>query len=220
MAQRILTPRNLEAARRLTNILQDKKVSENLTQVKLAERMGFARQATVSQFSRGMMPMSLETIAAFADALNVSPTEIEPDFFELLRIKDYVRPEYKIEVRYTLSGKRPIPSVKMTHIKEPAAMDHYAVAIDTDDYKKARIRKGSELIVGVGLELTRDEDLYIRLSTGETVIGQFIGRDEHDKAVVIRDLLTMEPRNVKDELIEVCDVIVGVQNPSSKRRGA
>lgn len=215
-----LTDADKNAAERLYAIYTAKKEAskdnpneERWTQARLAKEMGFSQQTAVSKFLRGESPLNYRNIAKFAKILGVLPTDIEPNFFKELEIDEYVVLPIRIPVKGTLSGATNYKLSTLTSIKDDKCMEQYAILVDNDLYKHARIRKRSELIIGKGLEPEREDDVFIKKLDGEQLIGQFIGRDHHQKTYIVVDLRDNEYKYIPFDEVESLDVILGIQRP-------
>ncbi|HDS4305535.1 TPA: helix-turn-helix domain-containing protein [Klebsiella aerogenes] len=77
-----------EAAKRLREIWNEKKVTLRLTQEKAAEVLGFSTQASVSHYLNGTTPLNTDATLKFASLLGVKPEDIRPDLAEMM---NYVR---------------------------------------------------------------------------------------------------------------------------------
>lgn len=208
------------AAERLNAIYLAKKAAskdnpkeERWTQARLAEEMGFSQQTAVSKFLRGESPLNPTNIAKFAKVLGVLPTDIEPNFFRELHVEEYVVLPNRIPVRGALSGGKFTKLSTLTSMKDERCMELYAILVDNDLYKHARIRKGSELIIGKGAEPNRDDDVFVKMTDGEQLLGQFIGRDHHQNTYIITDLRDGNFRYLPKGDVEIFDVIIGIQRP-------
>ncbi len=75
---RIITPHDMKVASNLKRIFEQKKQTRGLTQMDLAEKTGFT-QVTISKYMNGKMAMrNAQTLIKLANALEVSPDEIDP----------------------------------------------------------------------------------------------------------------------------------------------
>lgn len=75
---RIITPHDLVVANRLNKLFLHKKQTTGLTQSDLAHKLGIT-QPTISQYLKGTIALrNAKTLCAFADALGVSPKDIDP----------------------------------------------------------------------------------------------------------------------------------------------
>ena len=92
-------------------------------------------------------------------------------------------------------------------------MEQYAIIVDNDLYKHARIRKQSELIIGKGLAPNRDDDVFIKLDDGEQLLGQYIGLDANKNEYIVTDLRSGDYRYLPLDRVETFDVILGIQRP-------
>lgn len=88
MKKKPLDIKDQEAAERLRNIWDEKKVTLRLTQEKAADALGFETQSTVSQYLNGRNPLNTDAILKFAALLGVKPEDIKPDLKEMM---NYVR---------------------------------------------------------------------------------------------------------------------------------
>ena len=88
MRKKTLDVAETDAAQRLRDIWDKKKVTLRLTQEKAADALGFSTQATVSQYLRGSIPLNTDATLKFAALLGVKPEEIRPDLAEMM---NYVR---------------------------------------------------------------------------------------------------------------------------------
>lgn len=78
--QRLITPHDLLVAKRLKAIYNRKKQALNLTQEKMAALTGY-KQATISCHMNGHIALrGVHGITAYADALEISPQEIDSRF--------------------------------------------------------------------------------------------------------------------------------------------
>ncbi|MDQ9128763.1 helix-turn-helix domain-containing protein [Serratia fonticola] len=88
MKKKPLDIKDQEAAERLRNIWDEKKVTLRLTQEKAADALGFETQSSVSQYLNGRNPLNTDAILKFAALLGVKPEDIKPDLKEMM---NYVR---------------------------------------------------------------------------------------------------------------------------------
>lgn len=68
----------------LQRIWNEKKDVLGLTQVKVANKFGFANAAAVSQYLTGRIALNIRVVAKFANELGVSIEEISPRFSKML----------------------------------------------------------------------------------------------------------------------------------------
>lgn len=103
MRKKTLDAAEVDAAQRLRNIWNEKKVTLRLTQEKAADALGFSTQATVSQYLNGTIPLNTDAALKFAALLGVKPEELRPDLSELM---NYVRKTDSHVQDYSASGWR------------------------------------------------------------------------------------------------------------------
>lgn len=207
------TPMEIAAAENLRRIFENKKYGpERLTQKKLADLVGFKQQTAVSQYLSGRNTLGVEAIANFAAALKVPPEEIRPDFYDLLQLTQHQTPVRSIPVTAALSGATPSVRVITTIIeKNEAAVTQYAILVDKDTYRKARIRQNAHLIIDDGLAPQPDDDVYVVTAGGERYIGTVLALDDND--ISFTSLADNKPVALPRDFIKTLGVIAGVQNP-------
>lgn len=103
MRKKTLDAAEADAAQRLRNIWNEKKITLRLTQDKAADALGFSTQATVSQYLNGNIPLNTEATLKFAALLGVKPEDIRPDLAELM---NYVRQTGTHVQDYSAAGWR------------------------------------------------------------------------------------------------------------------
>ncbi|MEE6802652.1 helix-turn-helix transcriptional regulator, partial [Escherichia coli O8:H10] len=88
MRKKTLDAAEADAAKRLRDIWNEKKVTLRLTQERAAEALGFSTQASISHYLNGTTPLNTDATLKFAALLGVQPEEIRPDLAEAM---NYVR---------------------------------------------------------------------------------------------------------------------------------
>jgi transcriptional regulator with XRE-family HTH domain len=98
MTRRPLTQEELEDAKRLKKIWNQKKEELMLSQVKVAQEMGFSSQAAVSQYLNAKLPLNMQAVAKFANVLHSKVEEISPRYARMVgnpipsELEGYIRP--------------------------------------------------------------------------------------------------------------------------------
>lgn len=103
MRKKTLDAAEADAAKRLRDIWNEKKVTLRLTQEKAADALGFNTQATISQYLNGSIPLNTDAALKFAALLGVKPEDIRPDLADLM---NYVRQTSTHVQDYSASGWR------------------------------------------------------------------------------------------------------------------
>ncbi len=75
---RKMTELDIEAAKRLRSIWEQRKLERRFTQETTSEHLGM-NQSAVSMYVRGFVPLGIEATFKFAYFLGVDPREIRPD---------------------------------------------------------------------------------------------------------------------------------------------
>ena len=78
--RRALTESEEKCTRNLKNIYESKKKSLGLTQEILADLLGWKSQGSVNSYLNGRIPLNTDAKIAFSKALEISITDIDPDF--------------------------------------------------------------------------------------------------------------------------------------------
>jgi transcriptional regulator with XRE-family HTH domain len=103
MRKKTLDAAESDAAQRLRDAWEKKKVTLRLTQEKAADALGFSTQATVSHYLNGNIPLNTDAALKFAALLGIKPEELRPDLTELM---NYVRKSGTHVDDYSSSGWR------------------------------------------------------------------------------------------------------------------
>jgi len=216
MTKRNITSRDIEIAQRLKTIFENKKYGpERLTQAKLADRLGFEQQVSVSQYLNGRLPFRAEAIANFAAALEVDVTEIDPDFFTHLKINLNERKTRLISVTGTVTGNRPSSITIRTTIGNNVS--DYAIEVDTQEYREAGLRQGCHLIIEAGVELFEDDDVYVLTHAGQRLLATYIGHSAEDNTYHLRDMKDGALLQLPAGEVRVIDLISGIEQPQKQR---
>lgn len=84
MTRRALTQEELEDAKRLKKLWNDRKEQLMLSQIKVAEQMGFSSQAAVSQYLNAKLPLNMAAVAKFAQVLRTNVEDISPRYARMV----------------------------------------------------------------------------------------------------------------------------------------
>lgn len=84
MPAREVTQEELEDAKRLKRIWNEKKEALHLSQVKAARELGYNSQGAVSQYINGKVGLNLQAAAKFAKLLRVNVVDISPRLGKLV----------------------------------------------------------------------------------------------------------------------------------------
>lgn len=84
MVDRVLSQTELDDAKRLKTLWQNKKDELNLSQVKAAKELGYHSQGAISQYLNGKVAMNFHAVAKFAKLLRVDVQAISPRFASLV----------------------------------------------------------------------------------------------------------------------------------------
>lgn len=84
MTRRSLTQDEVDDAKRLRKIWNDRKEDLMLSQVKVAEEMGFSSQAAVSQYLNAKLPLNMSAVAKFAKVLRAKVEDISPRYAQMV----------------------------------------------------------------------------------------------------------------------------------------
>jgi transcriptional regulator with XRE-family HTH domain len=84
MVDRVLNQTEIDDAKRLKTLWQNKKDELGLSQVKAAKELGYHSQGAISQYLNGKVAMNFHAVAKFAKLLRVDVQEISPRFAPLV----------------------------------------------------------------------------------------------------------------------------------------
>lgn len=84
MSRRPLTHEEMEDARRLKQLWNQRKDQLHLSQAKAADELGYQSQAAVSQYLNGRVPLNMKAVAGFAKMLRIGVEEISPRFGKMV----------------------------------------------------------------------------------------------------------------------------------------
>lgn len=84
MTRRPLTQEEIEDAKRLKKIWNSRKEELMLSQVKVAEEIGFSSQAAVSQYLNAKLPLNIAAVAKFARVLRAKVEDISPRYAQMV----------------------------------------------------------------------------------------------------------------------------------------
>lgn len=84
MVDRVLTQTEIDDAKRLKLLWQNKKDELGLSQVRAAKELGYHSQGAISQYLNGKVAMNFHAVAKFAKLLRVDVQEIAPRFAPLV----------------------------------------------------------------------------------------------------------------------------------------
>lgn len=211
MVKRCITQADREAAANLKRIFEAQKRDMGLTQVKLRDLTGFKQQSAVSQYLNAIIPLGSEAIFRFAQALNVSPTEIKPTIYKDLGFEAVS--QIQVPVRGAIVGVTKGLYIMTTEVADADAV--YAVLVDTRAFRP--YKEGAHIIVNPMFKPVRGDDVYVELHSNEKLIGEFIGINQHDAALQVRNNATLEINEFPLVDVRIYDVIVAVQAPEVER---
>lgn len=134
-------------AERLKRVWLREKIRQDLTQAKLAEKMGM-KQGTLGGYLAGRYHLNTDTIFLFAQALNVGPEELDPSLNrKLAKIPLLGAKDVKIPVIGASSGTVVERDYVVATLSEDRGSTMLsAIRIDTTDYEPG-LRKGSAAII-------------------------------------------------------------------------
>lgn len=185
MKRKPLSHADLAAAANLRRIWDEKKKGLGLTQEKAAAVLGFNTQAAVSHYLGGYTPLNTDAVLKFAALLKVQPSQIREDIGELL--SQVSRPAGGRKVWVIGNGQGGLTDRIWTDGDYPVgASDEYA-EVATDDAHAFVVRvcgesmvprymPGEYALVEPGTAPEIEDDVLVRLKTGETMIKRLLSR--------------------------------------------
>ena len=192
------------AANRLSAIFQRRKETEGLTQKKLAELMDLSYQSAVSHYLQGKRPLNTAVVLKFAQALNVSPSDIYPELMEPVR--KLFSPVVRVHVRYALHGDPTVLSIQTVEVQED--LNPYAVEINSDDYLPQMLN-GSFIICSARIVVEPSMEVFVETADGKRCICRFLGEDEQSGMTQLLSLADNKVHNYPTHEITTIDAITG-----------
>jgi hypothetical protein len=212
MTNRVITPQDIENARRFRSIWEAKKGALGLTQVNVAARMGYNSQSMISQLLSAKVALSTDAILGLSKILQVLPTEINPDLKALNVSVSEKMKTLKVHVVACLSGKRPAP-LATVEITTAMTRQVYGVSVDSAEYEPF-YKRGSYLIVSQEEEPVPGDEVFLKYE-GVVMARRFIASSAG--TTTVQDLNTGLQRVLDTASIEVFDPIVSVERPMVNR---
>lgn len=216
MDKRNITPQDLDNAKRLRNLWNNRKGKLGLTQLKAAEKLGF-QQPMVSQLLSGKVALNTDHILKWAQLLGASPDEIDPRLSSLGYSSDALR-RVKVPIVASLSGA-PVGSFQNVEISTRMTRQVYGVTVD-DDTLGSYAKRGSTLIVSQEEEPISGDEVFIRFELDGHhlhLVAHYVTTDTQRGVVVIKDLHTQAQSELELDRIEILDPIVSVERPIVSR---
>ena len=156
------------AVQRILSIYNRLKADEGLNQTLLAQKMGLKQQSAISQYFLGKVPLNMTAVVNFAQAMNVSPSDIYPELMEPVRTSFY--PKVSIAVRYAIKGNPTIDAIQSVEVQ--GDLEPYAVQINVDEYLPY-IAKDSFIVCSNRVKPQSGAEVFVELNDGNRFVGRF-----------------------------------------------
>lgn len=216
MDNRNITQHDLENAKRLQRLWTTRKRELGLTQIAAGKKLG-CNQSMVSQLLSGRVALNTDHTLKWAQLLNVSPGDIDPNLSGLGFSTVALR-RIKVPVLSALSGAA-TGAFEIVEIFTRMTKQVYGISVD-DESLGAYARKGSTLIVSQEEEPISGDEVFLRLKLGDRFLNsvkQFVMVDNSRSVAVVRDLLTQAQEEIQLDTIELMDPIVSIERPVVNR---
>ncbi len=217
MSNRVITEQDRANAQRLKAIWARKKRELGLTQVQLAERLGYNSQSMISQLLNARVALNTDAVLRLAQVLKVAPGEIDPDLTSLTISPSKLR-HVKAPVIARMSGEAPSP-FETVEIATTMTRQVYGVSVDQDGFAPFA-KKGSTLILSQEEEPVSGDEVFIRLHTDAGVLHllkRYVMTDHASGFAVVRGLFDDATEELPLDRIEVMDPVVSVERPMVNR---
>ena len=196
------------AVQRILNVYNRLKAEEGLNQTVLAQRMGLKQQSAISQYFLGKVPLNMTAVVNFAQAMNVSPSDIYPELMEPVRTSFY--PKVSIAVRYAIRGNPTIDAIQSVEVQ--GDLEPYAVQINVDEYLPY-IAKDSFIVCSNRVKPQSGAEVFVELNDGNRFVGRFFYSEKG-----ITQVLKLQDNCIYDlqsEDIIVCDMVIGTHRQNN-----
>lgn len=184
MVDRVLSQTELDDAKRLKKLWQNKKDELNLSQVKAAKELGYHSQGAISQYLNGKVAMNFHAVAKFAKLLRVDVQAISPRFASLV-----TKPLPNSLTGYVAPTTGQIGGVSTDAVLTWFAMSEKfceEIGVAPSNAKLVRIEDGSFKDLPVGSVVLVDDSEH-----KEPVNGVYL-LQEKDKIIVRRVIVTSD----------------------------
>ena len=210
---RRITSTDKENARRLKNLYLAKRKDLELTQHKIADRVGM-KQGAVAQYFNGHIALNYEAVIKFAKVLDVEPWKIDPSLHVVSGAKPETDPEVTVLVKRCLpiDDKPTITTVQIRYDGMTKQLHGYE--INSDDYAPF-LRQGDVAIVDNSLQPEVGDDVVLELSSGNAVVGELEHHDANRVTILLHD--TQDPLTLNLSEVNVYSVIVSVRKRKKNR---
>jgi transcriptional regulator with XRE-family HTH domain len=196
------------AIQRILSIYNRLKADEGLNQTLLAQKMGLKQQSAISQYFLGKVPLNMTAVVNFAQAMNVSPSDIYPELMEPVRTSFY--PKVSIAVRYAIRGNPTIDAIQSVEVQ--GDLEPYAVQINVDDYLPY-IAKDSFIVCSNRVKPQSGAEVFVELNDGNRFVGRFFYSEKG-----ITQVLKLQDNCIYDlqsEDVIVCDMVIGTHRQNN-----
>ena len=196
------------AVQRILSIYNRLKADEGLNQTLLAQKMGLKQQSAISQYFLGKVPLNMTAVVNFAQAMNVSPSDIYPELMEPVRTSFY--PKVSIAVRYAIRGNPTIDAIQSVEVQ--GDLEPYAVQINVDEYLPY-IAKDSFLVCPNRVKPQSGAEVFVELNDGNRFVGRFFYSEKG-----ITQVLKLQDNCIYDlqsEDVIVCDMVIGTHRQNN-----
>jgi len=196
------------AVQRILSIYNRLKADEGLNQTLLAQKMGLKQQSAISQYFLGKVPLNMTAVVNFAQAMNVSPSDIYPELMEPVRTSFY--PKVSIAVRYAIRGNPTIDAIQSVEVQ--GDLEPYAVQINVDDYLPY-IAKDSFIVCSNRVKPQSGAEVFVELNDGDRFVGRYFYDDKG-----ITQVLKLQDNCIYDlqsEDVIVCDMVIGTHRQNN-----
>ena len=196
------------AVQRILSIYNRLKADEGLNQTLLAQKMGLKQQSAISQYFLGKVPLNMTAVVNFAQAMNVSPSDIYPELMEPVRTSFY--PKVSIAVRYAIRGNPTIDAIQSVEVQ--GDLEPYAVQINVDDYLPY-IAKDSFIVCSNRVKPQSGAEVFVELNDGDRFVGRFFYSEKG-----ITQVLKLQDNCIYDlqsEDVIVCDMVIGTHRQNN-----
>jgi transcriptional regulator with XRE-family HTH domain len=196
------------AVQRILSIYNRLKADEGLNQTLLAQKMGLKQQSAISQYFLGKVPLNMTAVVNFAQAMNVSPSDIYPELMEPVRTSFY--PKVSIAVRYAIKGNPTIDAIQSVEVQ--GDLEPYAVQINVDEYLPY-IAKDSFIVCSNRVKPQSGAEVFVELNDGNRFVGRFFYSEKG-----ITQVLKLQDNCIYDlqsEDVIVCDMVIGTHRQNN-----
>lgn len=211
----VVTAESRAKAKRLRQLWDARKKDLGLTQMTAAKKLGMA-QATLSQYLNAVIPLNTDAVIKFSELLGTTASEIDPalkNVQSLSAARDARVVRVRVPLIGSISGRTVLGHTALMSEELPENGVYTGITVDTKEYEKEGIPKGSTILMDVDAEpFVKFRNIMVRLR-GEDGFKLFKYLSSTDSSIKVNDPLERRERSIKLSAIAQAHLIYSITMP-------